>query len=283
MGSANTPATPTTCVTSHNITYHPSYVGTHPATYGVCQHASYSYDTCDLNTITYYPSYVEKHPATYGVCQHAGYSYDTCYLTQYHIYLPSYVGMHSSTYGVCQHAGYSYDTCDLITISPNGSLTVNPGVKLPTFGQTDPRGSRPPNSDLKVPIGSTGSRTHVLQVWSISDDRIAHDRTIGRSDRSRSHNLTITETLALGLAFSEYPGLRPSNGPNLVNPDNVQCAISARDSNGIQIEIRAHLRARNIERITLGQNSHLLQCPRVAGAYPSPENLQISAQDSYPR
>ncbi|CAL2253338.1 unnamed protein product [Prunus armeniaca] len=37
----------------HNITYLPSYVGTHPATYGVCQHAGYSYDTCDLNTISH--------------------------------------------------------------------------------------------------------------------------------------------------------------------------------------------------------------------------------------
>ncbi|CAL8089732.1 unnamed protein product, partial [Prunus armeniaca] len=50
----------------------------HPATYGVCQHAGYSYDTCDLNTISYLPSYVGTHPATYGVCQHSRYSYDTC-------------------------------------------------------------------------------------------------------------------------------------------------------------------------------------------------------------
>ncbi|CAL9005919.1 unnamed protein product [Prunus brigantina] len=37
----------------------------------------------------------------------------------------------------------------------------------------------------------------------------------------------------------------PSNGPNLANPKNAQYAISVRDSNGIQIEIREILCARD--------------------------------------
>ena len=81
------------------------------------------------------------------------------------------------------------------------------GVKLPDLGQTGPRGPQPPNSDLKVPIGSTRSRTHVLQVWSRSDGRIAHD-------------WTVTETLALGLAFPEYPGLRFTIRQILYDPGN---------------------------------------------------------------
>ncbi|CAL8147451.1 unnamed protein product [Prunus armeniaca] len=39
------------------ITYLPSYVGTHPAMYGVCQHAGYSYDTCDLTSISHISSH----------------------------------------------------------------------------------------------------------------------------------------------------------------------------------------------------------------------------------
>ncbi|CAL8151902.1 unnamed protein product [Prunus armeniaca] len=52
MGPIRTPDKPTT--RGNSSTYHiiPSYDGTHPATYGVCQHAGYSYDTCDLNTIS---------------------------------------------------------------------------------------------------------------------------------------------------------------------------------------------------------------------------------------
>ncbi|CAL8170654.1 unnamed protein product [Prunus armeniaca] len=48
----------------------------------------------------------------------------------------------------------------------------------------------------------------------------------------------------------------PSNGPNLANPENTRYAISVRDSNDIQIEIRAHLRAHDNLRIPLGQ-----KCP----------------------
>ncbi|CAL9016174.1 unnamed protein product, partial [Prunus brigantina] len=147
---------------------------------------------------------------------------------------------------VCFGPGY-------ILTSPHG-LTVKPGVKLPTLGQTGPRGPRPPNSNPTVSMSATWFGTLILQVWSRSDGRIAHDRMV-------------TKTLTLGLAFPEYPGLRftihqhiiisgPSNGPNLANPENTRYAISVRDSNGIQIEIRAHLRAHDIKRITLGQ-----KCP----------------------
>ncbi|CAL2252514.1 unnamed protein product [Prunus armeniaca] len=54
MGFVNTLATPTTHSTStqyHNIS---PYAGYTNATYGVCQHAGYSYDMCDLNTISQY-------------------------------------------------------------------------------------------------------------------------------------------------------------------------------------------------------------------------------------
>ncbi|CAL8130719.1 unnamed protein product [Prunus armeniaca] len=77
----------------------------------------------------------------------------------------------------------------------------------------------------------------------------------------------VTKTLTPGLAFPEYPGLRftirgilhdpgPSNGPNLANPENTRYAISVRDSNDIQNEIRARLRAHDNLRIPLGQ-----KCP----------------------
>ncbi|CAL8147448.1 unnamed protein product [Prunus armeniaca] len=79
MGHVRMPDKPTTRGTSSSYHNNPPYAGTTTnATYGVCQHAGYSYDTCDLNTITYHPSYVGTHPATYGVCHHAGYSYDMC-------------------------------------------------------------------------------------------------------------------------------------------------------------------------------------------------------------
>ncbi|CAL9016556.1 unnamed protein product, partial [Prunus brigantina] len=45
----------------HNITYLPSYDGTHPASYGVCQHPGYSYDTCDLSSG---PGYILTSPHT---------------------------------------------------------------------------------------------------------------------------------------------------------------------------------------------------------------------------
>ncbi|CAL9008619.1 unnamed protein product [Prunus brigantina] len=71
MRSVNTPATPTTRATStlglatfspaHTQSYLPSYDGTYPASYGVCQHAGYSYDTCDLNTG---PGYILTSPHT---------------------------------------------------------------------------------------------------------------------------------------------------------------------------------------------------------------------------
>ncbi|CAL8169577.1 unnamed protein product [Prunus armeniaca] len=56
---------------------------------------------------------------------------------------------------------------------------------------------------------------------------------------------------------------RRSNVSNLPNPDNAQYAISVRDSNGIQIEIRAHLRTREDQEITSGHNALFLQFPRA--------------------
>ncbi|CAL2228580.1 unnamed protein product [Prunus armeniaca] len=55
MRSVNTPATPTTCVTSTQSHISP-YAGYTNAGYRVCQHAGYSYDKCDLNTISQNPS-----------------------------------------------------------------------------------------------------------------------------------------------------------------------------------------------------------------------------------
>ncbi|CAL2252452.1 unnamed protein product [Prunus armeniaca] len=188
MGPVRTPNNPTTSGTSSSYHNMSPYAGITNPTYEVCQHADYSYDTCDLNTISHISPYAGYTNATYEVCQHADYSYDTCDLnTISHISL--YAGYTNATYGVCQHAGYSYDTCDLNTISHGGTYSDGKTTSedsrstkglLPKLGQPGPRGPRPPNSDMKVPIGSTRSRTHVLQFWSRSDGRIAHDRTIGR-------------------------------------------------------------------------------------------------------
>ncbi|CAL9005659.1 unnamed protein product [Prunus brigantina] len=173
MGSVNTPATPTTRATStqyHNL---PSYDGTHPASYGVCQHADYSYDTCDLNTISQY--------------------------------LPSYDGTHPALYGVCQHASYSKDTCDLNT---------RPGYILTSFFL------------FTLGLATFSPACTGLKVLTQSQDGIYNDTypaslvQIERSDRSRSHDRTVTKTLTLGLAFPEYPGLRFMIRRILYNPGN---------------------------------------------------------------
>ncbi|CAL9020497.1 unnamed protein product [Prunus brigantina] len=294
MRSVNTPATLTTRLSTcrlllrhvrpqHNITYHPSYDGTHPASYEVCQYAGYSYDTCDLSSGPGYilisphtiisplirldapshiwslstrrlllrhvrpqlrtwlhshqpahnhlPSYVETHPATYGVCQHASYSYDTCNLTSISQY-PLWAWLHSHqptrvgpiVVGLnLQHAGRDISPHTSGRTRPrmgsvNTMLTLprkshgQPRVKLPNLGQTGPQGPRPPNSDPKVPIDSTGPRTHVLQVC-----------------------------------------------PTLVNPENTQYAISVRDPNAT-VPMRRHSRWQRV-----GVQSDIA----------SPENFQI--------
>ncbi|CAL2276060.1 unnamed protein product [Prunus armeniaca] len=61
MESVNTPATPMTRATSQQSQYHPSYDGTHPTSYRVCQHAGYSYDTCDLTSISHCPLWAWLH------------------------------------------------------------------------------------------------------------------------------------------------------------------------------------------------------------------------------
>ncbi|CAL9006183.1 unnamed protein product [Prunus brigantina] len=57
----------------------------------------------------------------------------------YHIISP-YAETSNATYGVCQH-----------TEKFNATWS-----NYPKLGQTGPRGPRPPNSDLKVPIPSNG-------------------------------------------------------------------------------------------------------------------------------
>ncbi|CAL2253422.1 unnamed protein product [Prunus armeniaca] len=149
LGSVNTPATPTTRATLTQHQY-PSYAGTTTnAAYGVCQHASYSYNTCDLNTISIFPiCWYNDQRRIWGLStrwlllQHVRPQHNiniphmpvqrptphmgsvntlatptTCATSTQHQYSP-YAGMTTNaTYGVYQHADYSYDTCDLNTIS----------------------------------------------------------------------------------------------------------------------------------------------------------------------
>ncbi|CAL8151924.1 unnamed protein product [Prunus armeniaca] len=108
---------PTTRGTSS--TYHiiPSYADTTTnATYGVCEHANYSYDTCDLNTISISPiCRYDDQRCTWGLStrrlllRHVR--------PQHYQYTPYAGTTTNAAYGVCQHAGYSYDTCELNTIS----------------------------------------------------------------------------------------------------------------------------------------------------------------------
>ncbi|CAL2245465.1 unnamed protein product [Prunus armeniaca] len=122
MGSVNTPATPTTRATSQHNHNHSTYDGTHPALYGVCQHAGYSYDTCDLNTISPHTT-GRTRPRMGSVNTPA--TPTTRATSQHNHNHSTYDGTHPALYGVCQHAGYSYDTCDLnfgpgyILISPH--------------------------------------------------------------------------------------------------------------------------------------------------------------------
>ncbi|CAL9009513.1 unnamed protein product, partial [Prunus brigantina] len=60
------------------------------------------------------------------------------------------------------------------------SLTVNPGSNYPTWSN-GPVGPQPLNSDPTVSMNATWFRTLVLQVWSRSDGRIAHDRTVTKT------------------------------------------------------------------------------------------------------
>ena len=88
------------------------------------------------------------------------------------------------------------------TLSQTWSNLVKPG----------PQDPRPPNLDPKVPTGSTQPRQRVLKVWSRSDCRIAHDRTIGQLQFKPN----------LGLAFSEYPELRFTICQFLYDPRNTR-------------------------------------------------------------
>ncbi|CAL8996444.1 unnamed protein product [Prunus brigantina] len=170
-------------------------------------------------------------------------------------YLPSYVGKHPATYGVCQHAGYSYDTCDLTSIS---------------------------HCPLWAWLHSHQPFNCSLWAWLHSHQP------------SRHCKLTFNPFLYLYTSTITYNHLfRPSNGPNLANPENTRYAISVRDSNGIKIEIRSHIRARDIEGIALGQKFPSATVPTnrhtrrqrvgVQSDITSPENFQIKSQDSYPR
>ncbi|CAL8119177.1 unnamed protein product [Prunus armeniaca] len=145
MGSVKTPAPPTTRATSqayHNISL---YAGTTNATYGVCQHAGYSYDTYDLTSISQYLPicrYYQRHIWGLSTCRlllrhvrphkhitisphmlvlptpHMGSvntpaTPTTRATSQAYHNISLYAGTTNTTYGVYQHAGYSYDTCDL--------------------------------------------------------------------------------------------------------------------------------------------------------------------------
>ncbi|CAL2276471.1 unnamed protein product [Prunus armeniaca] len=149
MGSVNTPATPMTRATSqvyHNMS---PYAGTTNPTYEVCQHAGYSFDTCDLSSISKYlpiRRYYQRH--VWGLStrrlllrhvrplEHIKISPHTPVLPTprmgsintpvtpttratsqaYHNISP-YIDTTNATYWVYQHAGYSYDMCDLSSIS----------------------------------------------------------------------------------------------------------------------------------------------------------------------
>ncbi|CAL9016071.1 unnamed protein product, partial [Prunus brigantina] len=134
-----------------------------------------------------YPSHLIKH-------KHTGPGY---ILTNPHkiTYHSPYDGTYPASYGACQHAGYSYDTCDL---------------------------------------------TQSHWAWLHSHQPIHNHRGTWGSAYS-------TEYLDQHIINSG-----PSNGPNLANPENTRYAISVWNPNGIQIEIRAHLCAHDIERVALG-------------------------------
>ncbi|CAL9005901.1 unnamed protein product [Prunus brigantina] len=136
MGSVNTPATPTTRATSQHIIYHPSYDGTHPASYGglsthrlLLRHVrphNISYITPHTTGRTRPRMRSVNMPATPTSCATSALGLAIFSPARTQSYLPSYVGTHPATYGVCQHAGYSYDTCDLNTISALGLATFSP-------------------------------------------------------------------------------------------------------------------------------------------------------------
>ncbi|CAL8150490.1 unnamed protein product [Prunus armeniaca] len=149
MGSVNTPATPTTRATSTQNQYS-SYAGTTTkAAYGVCKHAGYSYDTCDLNTTSISPICryddqcriwglstrrlllrhvrlqhkinishmpVRRPMPHMGSVNRPATPKTRATSTQYQ-YTPYAGTTTNAAYGVCKHAGYSYDTCDLNTTS----------------------------------------------------------------------------------------------------------------------------------------------------------------------
>ncbi|CAL2254865.1 unnamed protein product [Prunus armeniaca] len=116
MGSVNTPITPMTRATSTQYQY-PPYAGMMTnAAHGVCQHAGYSYDTCDLNTINI-PHMPARRPTPHMGSVNMPVTPTTrASSTQYQY--PPYTGTTTNAaYGVCQHVGYSYDICNLNTIS----------------------------------------------------------------------------------------------------------------------------------------------------------------------
>ncbi|CAL9005976.1 unnamed protein product [Prunus brigantina] len=203
MGSVNTPATPTTPLglatfsPARTQPYLPSYVGTHPATYGVCQHAGYSYDMCDLNTIS-----------------------------QYH---PSYDGTHPASYGVCQHAGYSYDTCDL-SFGP-GYILTSPHTTISPLIRRDAPGHVWGLSTLRLLL------RHVRPHFGLGYILTSHLLfALGLGTFSPAHTCSKASTQSQGLhrvVHQHIITLGPSNGPNLANPKNTRYAISVRDSNGI--------------------------------------------------
>ncbi|CAL2237324.1 unnamed protein product [Prunus armeniaca] len=216
MGSVNTPATPTTRATStlglatfspaRTQSYLPLYVGTHPATYGVCQHAGYSYDTCDLN---FGPGYILTSPHTIIsplIRQDAPgrvWGLSTRWLLLRHVRPQLWAWLHSHQpahnhisphmSGCTRPRMGSVNTPATPTTRPTSNLALatfspartvprkshgQPRVKLPNLGQTGPRGPRPPNSNPAVSMNAT--------CLGHSSCKFGPDRTVGSLTIARS-------------------------------------------------------------------------------------------------
>ena len=115
-------------------------------------------------------------------------------------------------------------------------------------------------TNLRVPLSSSHIRNHVMQVWSETDDRIDHDGEIVKflNPRPRVRNFGVSgipihnpsnPTWSWNYLEQHIRNWARSNGSVILNPGIAQYGKSVRGSNGIQIEIREILRARDNIRI----------------------------------
>ena len=127
-------------------------------------------------------------------------------------------------------------------------------------------------TNLRVPLSSSRLRNHVLQVWSETDDRIDHDREIIKfpnpSPRVRDFGVSGTPihnpsnpTRFWNYLEQHIRNWARSNGSVILNPGIAQYGKSVRGSNGIQIEIREILRARDNLRIATRHSATALPSP----------------------